>query len=336
MGMTCAGAIAETQKQIETVFHFPLNDPSIHHSLGMIQKEYSNISSNGIEIKMVNKLWTEQSYKINKSFVKKVKKDYSSAIDKVDFVNKPEDSRKRINSYIEQQTNGRIKDLLPDESINPLVRLVLTNAIYFKGDWSLKFDPKRTQEADFFISPEKKIKCKMMSLTWNFKFAERDDYKVIELPYKGENLSMIVLLPNEGIAIETFQKKLSYDFLQNMTEGLVGKEVWVKLPRFKSTSSYSLKSNLIGMGMPNPFSNNANFSNISPKDDLKIFDVYHKAFIEVNEQGTEAAAATAVVVGLKSVMLSYEFFANRPFIYYIKDTKSGLILFMGRLSNPTL
>jgi len=336
MGMTSVGAAEETQRQIETVFYFPHNDSNLHASLGKIQNNLSNLSANGIEVRMVNKLWAEKTYKINKSFLKRLSKDYSSKVDLVDFVNQPDNTRETINREISKQTNNKITDLLPSGSINPLVRLVLTNAIYFKGDWKVQFEQKKTKDANFFTAAEKKVSCKMMSLNGNFMFAEGSDYQALELPYKGENLTMLIILPNEGVSIDAFQKKVSYAFFDDVVKNLSKDELLVMLPRFKSTTSYQLKPVLSEMGMPVAFTNNANFSNISPKNDLKIYDVYHNAFVEVNERGTEAAAATAVVIGVKSVMRSYKFEANRPFIYFIRDSKTGLILFMGRLSNPTL
>lgn len=336
MGMTCVGAKDETQTQIEKVFHFPHDSKNFHSELGDIQKRYNSLSAKGVEISMVNKLWAEKTYKINKPYIKQVKKNYSSSIELVDFIQQPESARSKINSYISDQTKNRINELLPVGSINSLARLVLTNAIYFKGDWQTQFVSKKTKEADFFISSEKKEPCQMMSTNGNFKLFEENDYQALELPYKGDNLSMLIILPTEGIDIKAFQKNLQYSTLKDIVAGLSKQEVWVLLPRFKSTTGYQLKPILTDMGMPIPFSNEANFTKISSKNDLKIFDVYHKAFVEVNEKGTEAAAATAVVIGVKSVMRSFKFEANRPFIYVIRDTKTGIVLFMGRLSNPSL
>lgn len=335
LGMTYAGANSETQSQIEKVFHFPHGDKKIHAQLGNIQKKFSGLSSDGIEVSMVNKLWAEKTYKINNNYSKQLKKDYSAAIELVDFIKQPESARSKINNFIADQTKNKITELLPSGSINSLARLVLTNAIYFKGNWQNQFDSKKTKEADFFVAPLKKASCQMMSQTGSFKFCEGDGFQTLELPYKGESLSMLIILPEEGINIDQFQKKLSFDKLNSIQEELSNHEVWVLFPRFKSSTGYQLKPLLTEMGMPVPFSNDADFSVINSKKDLKIFDIFHKAFIEVNEKGTEAAAATAVVIGIKSVQRSFKFEANRPFIYLIRDTKSGIILFMGKLSNPS-
>jgi len=279
IGMTSAGAKDVTLNQIEKVFHFPHNDISIHKMLGKFQKQYQNLSSDGVEVSMVNKLWAEKTFKINKNYCKQITKDYSSTIELIDFIQQPDNARIKINSVISDQTKKRIIDLLPDGSINSMVRLIITNAIYFKGNWQTQFDSKKTKDADFFITPEKKVVCQMMSVKGKFKFFEGNNYSALELPYKGESLSMLIILPSEGTKLDSFQKGLTYNTLKEIEEGISSNEVWVLLPRFKSSTGYQLKPILSEMGMPNPFSNDANFSIISPKNDLKIFDIYHKAFV---------------------------------------------------------
>jgi len=234
---------------------------------------------------------------------------------------------------VERKTNDKIKDLIKPGVLDALTRLVLTNAIYFKGDWAIQFDRGKTKDAPFMISADKKVNVPMMYLKENFKYWADKDLQVIELPYKGEHLSMIVLLPREVDSLSELEKKLTLENLNSWLQKLRKQEMMVYLPKFKMTSGFELAEILAAMGMPAAFFG-ADFSGMNGRKDLSISNVIHKAFVEVNEEGTEAAAATAVIMERVAMSIEPVFRADHPFVFIIKDNRSGSILFMGRVSNP--
>jgi len=334
MGMTYAGAKGVTQEQIAKIFHFAANTDKFHIQLGNTIKQI-NSKAGKIELRVVNNLWAEKTYPLTKTYPKLMTTAYMAAIKPMDFINKFEESRLSINANILKTTNEKIKDLLPPNSLNTLTRLVLTNAIYFKGDWKIMFKKELTSDRDFFITPQKSIKCSMMSVKSEFNYYEDSKLKALELPYAGNNFSMIVILPNSNNPLDEITKMLTNDLLADIQRELGKQEVTISIPKFKLSNGYQLKELLSTLGMPQPFTDDANFTGMTTVNNLKISDVFHKAFIEVNEQGTEAAAATAVVVATKSIQRVQSFIANRPFLFLIKEKSTGTILFMGRVVDPT-
>jgi len=234
---------------------------------------------------------------------------------------------------VETQTKNKIKDLIPLGAIDDYTRLVLTNAVYFKGDWVLKFDKKKTKEADFKVSPEKTVKVQMMSLTGDkakFNYAETEQLQILEMPYEGDELSMLVILPKENLeSIDINNKKL--DELRGM---LSERKISVYMPKFKFETKYFMSDDLKEMGMPTAFTSLADFSGMTGKKDLFISKVIHQAFVEVNEEGTEAAAATAVIMAKSIAFKSNIFIADHPFMFIIQQKATGNILFMGRVVDP--
>ncbi|MEA3230052.1 MAG: serpin family protein, partial [archaeon] len=260
---------------------------------------------------------------------------YGGKATNMDFKEDSEGSRMIINGWVEAQTNDRIKDLIPPGVIDSMTRLVLTNAVYFKGDWILKFDESRTREADFRVTKEKTVKAQMMSLTGEkaiFNYAETEDIRILELPYKGSELSMLILLPKED-DLGALEHLLNTESLNRWKSMLREKKIDVYMPRFKFETKYFMAEDLKDMGMPSAFSSAADFSAMTGKRDLYISQVIHQAFVEVNEEGTEAAAATAVVMKVKAVM-SDIFRADHPFIFIIQEKDTGNILFLGRVADP--
>jgi len=334
MGMTYAGAKGVTQEQICQVFHFAANNDKFHIQLGNTIKQI-NSKAGAIQLKVVNNLWAEKTYPFTKPYTKLMSTAYLATIKPMDFINKFEESRLLINANILKTTNEKIKDLLPPNSLNSLTKLVLTNAIYFKGDWKIMFKKELTSERDFFIAPQKAIKCSMMSVKSEFNYYEDSKLKAMELAYAGNNFSMIVILPNSNNPLDEITKMLTNDLLADIQRELGKQEVTISIPKFKLSNGYQLKELLSTLGMPQPFTDDANFTGMTTVNNLKISDVFHKAFIEVNEQGTEAAAATAVVVATKSIQRVQSFIANRPFLFLIKEKSTGTILFMGRVVDPT-
>jgi hypothetical protein len=267
------------------------------------------------------------------------KENYGAGLREVDFVNaaEREQARKTINSWVEKETKEKIKDLIPQGVLDALTRLVLTNAIYFKGDWALEFDKKQTTDAPFKISADKEVTVPLMYQKGDFKYAQEDGLQIIELPYKGDELSMVVLLPAEVDGLAELEKSLTPKDLNRWSTLLRKREVYVYLPKFKMTTGpLELGGVLKAMGMKDAFSlPPADFSGMTGSRDLFISNVLHKAFVAVDEKGTEAAAATAVVVTLTAELAASPVFrADHPFVFVIKDNRSGSILFMGRLTNP--
>jgi serpin B len=332
-GMVALGARGETQKQLDATFHFQPNT-SFHSELGKLQQKILKSAGDSVEICIANRAWIEKSYRVLSKYSKSLRRSYNAKIYTTDFIGNFEGSRLLINKTIQADTKDYIKDLLPQGSLDEMTRLVLTNAIYFKGKWEVSFDPKRTSARDFTLSSGEKVKCPTMLADDKFGYYVGTSYQALELNYRGSKLSLLILLPNEDTPMADFEKNLSLKLYQQAVAGLNPEKVTVLLPKFTIETSLSLKQTLSDMGMPIAFSNEANFSGISGKNDLKISDAFHKAYIEVSEEGTTAAAATAVVVAIKSMLPANTFVANRPFVYILRHKDTGAILFMGKVENP--
>jgi len=253
----------------------------------------------------------------------------------VNFATDAEGARKTINAWVEKQTRDKIKDLIQPGVLDSLTRLVLTNAIYFKGDWASPFKKDGTKDGDFFAADGQKVAAPMMHQTGHFGYLDGGELQALEMPYKGDALSMVVLLPKAKDGLPALEKKLSATSAVVWIAGLRKQQVQVAMPRFTTTAEFMLKETLSAMGMTDAFSDRADFSGMDGVKDLFISAVIHKAFVDVNEEGTEAAAATAVV--MKSTGMPappVEFRADHPFVFLIRDTRSGCILFVGRMANP--
>jgi serpin B len=254
----------------------------------------------------------------------------------LDFAADPESSRDTINNWISDQTEGRIKDLIPRGALDKLTRLVLTNAIYFNAAWATPFEKSQTQDGPFHLQSGGQVTVPMMRQTKSFGYAEGQNYQAVELPYDGRELSMVILLPKSG-QFDAFEGALNAGQVNTILKNLKQRQVVLSLPRFKIESEFNLAATLAAMGMPAAFSSEADFSGMDGGKNLFISDVIHKAFVTVDEAGTEAAAATAVVMGLTSVMPEQpvEVTVDRPFVFLIRDVQTGAILFVGRIVNPT-
>jgi serpin B len=295
------------------------------------------------ELAAANALWVDAGMPLRKPFVDGVlSADPKAAFENVDFRNDFEAGRAKINDWTETNTAGRIKDLLAPGVLDELTRLVLTNAVYFKGEWAEKFDSSRTRDADFTLADGRKIKTPLMTGTVGAGYAELDGYSILDLPYAGEKLSLLVILPDEADGLPAIEQKLNLDWLAKGVAGLRKRAVQVALPKFKMEATYSLKQALSEMGMPTAFnSERANLTGLTDSPEasaLYISAVEHKAFVEVNEEGSEAAAATAVVVaygGFSPNPAPAMFIADRPFAFAIRHRESGQLLFLGRFSRPS-
>ncbi len=326
LAMVYGGARGETAAQMESTLHFggsgatPPAFSNLRKKLNAIEKK------NEVQLSVANSLWPQVGYAFLPDYLALTKEFYGSEIKPVDFKTNTEGARKAINHWVEQKTNDRIQDLIPEGMLDASIRLVLANAIYFKGNWAHQFKADRTRPAPFKLTDGTTTNVPTMSQTAKFKLARAEKFQALELPYAGDDLSMIVLLPNRGekfpiLGSETLS---SLDFQEQ--------EVMVQLPRFKIESTFRLSDTLAAMGMPLAFSYQADLSGMDGSHQLFIGAVVHKAFVEVNEEGTEAAAATAI--GIRATSMPPMFEANHPFLFLIRENSSGTILFIGRVANP--
>ena len=289
----------------------------------------------GFRLKVVDAIWGQQGFKFSQPYLDLLAQNYGAGLRLENFVKYPDQSRQTINQWVSDQTEARIKDLLPPGSVTNLTRLVLTNAIYFNAAWQSQFQKTNTKDGQFTLLNGNTVSVPMMSQMKFFNYAEGDNYQVVELPYDGNELSMVILLPKAD-QYPVFESSLNYTQLTNIIQNLKFNEVKITMPKFKIESQFGLKKTLSDLGMPVAFSQGqADFSGIDGAKDLFIRDVVHKSFMNVDETGTEAAAATGVIVGTSAMPTKiYDVTLDHPFIFFIRDIKTGTIIFLGRVMNP--
>jgi serpin B len=341
LAMTYGGARGETAQQMSKALHFEINQKKFHPKFQALSDTLLSRNRRGMEFKIANKLWAEKEFTFLDSYFELTKKYYGAALEKMNFKTAAEAARLAINKWVEDQTNDKIKDLLKPKILSKDTRLVLTNAIYFKGSWANEFDKKNTREGNFLADGEKLVKADFMNkYKSQTKYFENDLVKIIDLPYKGDELSMTILLPQKNKGLPFAEQALNAENFANWVGALRQEEVNISLPKFKMTSDFSLKELLSQLGMPIAFVRGvAEFKGMTGENNLFISAVIHKAFVEVNEEGTEAAAATAVIMDMVDsvqIDLTKEFKADHPFVFMIRDTKTGCILFTGRVIDPTI
>jgi len=337
LAMTYGGARGNTERQMAKVLHFTLPQNKLHPAYGSLIRGLNERGKVGdYKLTVANRLWAQKGYKFLNSFLQLTEKFYGAGLQLLDFQNALEKSRITINTWIEKKTNGKIKDLIKPGAVNKMTRLVLTNAVYFKGEWQDKFMKESTTKADFHVSSKKKIKVNMMRNVAHFKYTKCKGFKVLEMPYKGRDISMIVFLPDKIDGVNSLEKSMTAGNIDKCISKLKYARVRLSFPKFKATSSFLLGRTLKGMGMTLPFSDKADFSGMTKQETVFISEVIHKTYVKVDEAGTEAAAATAVVMaGSAAPSKEPEVFnANHPFVFMIRDNKSGSILFMGRVMKP--
>lgn len=336
LAMTYEGARGQTAEEMASVLHFPENDTTRRNSYAYI---YNQINKEDKEyaLNTANSVWAQEDYSFLEEYFMILEQYYAAMATNLNFIGDPDGSRKTINDWVEEQTNDKIKDLIPQGYINVMTRLVLTNAIYFKGDWVKQFDEENTMEQDFRVSPENTVKVPMMSMNGEtFNYTETEDLQILELPYDGEELSMLILLPKEE-GLDTVEASINADELREWGSDLVEEKIDLHMPKFTFETKYFMRDILIEMGMSTAFSSaEADFSGMDGTKNLFIGHVIHQAFVEVNEEGTEAAAATSVGMELTSAPPANTLFrADHPFIFLIQERGSGNILFMGRMADPS-
>ena len=337
LAMTNAGARGETANQMEKTLHFDLAAMKLNPGFSELMKKF-NASGKSYQLSVANALWEQQGTEFCPEFVELTKKYYDAGLMKVDYINQTEQARLTINNWVEDKTNHKIIELIKPGILNPLTRLVLTNAIYFKGRWELQFKAEQTKQAPFDVSANVKPNVPLMYQLGKFKYAKTDQLQILELPYSGGEIAMDILLPNPKSDLIKLESNLQSANFGSWLAKMSMQKVEVTLPRFKLEKDLSLGNQLQNLGMRDAFDENAaDFSGMS-KTFLYISKVLHKAFVEVNEEGTEAAAATAVIMDTKSVDIDEPviFRADHPFFFVIRDIDSGSILFMGRMADPKL
>jgi len=337
LAMTFEGSSNKTRTQMAGVLHLDMPDAVRQSGFSALLAETSAGPGKHYKLDVANALWGQKGYIFEAPFLKATGKYYGGALKSVDFADNTEGARVEINTWVEDHTAKMIRDLIPQGAINPQTPLVLTNAIYFKGTWASQFKLIFTKDEPFNVSKTVKVQTPMMKQSGHFRFIKENGVAAIELPYADDDLSMIAILPDGDI--DKMGESLSLEKIQQLGVDMFSQDVDVYLPRFKMEASYGLGPILSEMGMPDAFSErDADFSGMTGRPNLYISKVIHKARVEVNEEGSEAAAATAVIMAPKSyhVEVKEVFRADRPFLFIIVHNKTGAILFMGRLSNPLL
>lgn len=350
LAMAYAGARGQTEAEMAEALHFTLPQDRLHAAFNALDLDLASRShvivpnpegqeeeQIAFQLNIANAAWAQEGYPFLPAYLDMLAKNYGAGMRLLDFGQDPEGSRQTINQWVSQETRERIEDLLPPGSITPLTRMVLTNAIYFKAAWEHAFSEAQTRDGDFFLADGDTITLPMMHQTETLRHGSDTDYQAVELPYQRGLASMVILLPAEGRFSE-FEAGLSVEGLQAIVSGLQRKEVILTMPRFQFESpSISLVQALAKLGMASAFQS-ADFSGMDGTRDLYISDVIHKAFVAVDEEGTEAAAATAVIMELTAKAgepEQVEMTIDRPFLFLIRDRITGTVFFVGRVLNPS-
>ena len=344
LAMTYSGAAGETAKEMARTLHYPLAADKLGPVYSALINTWNHPTESGrsqdkraaFELIVANRLWGGKNFGFKTGFLALVKQNYGASVGELDFT-KTDKSCRIINDWVAQQTKDKIKNLITKEALNERTRLVLTNAIYFKSSWAAKFDEADTRDVPFKLTSRMSVDVPMMIQQENFGYMENDDLQLLELSFNGYALSMVVLLPKPGREADA-QKSLTSASLDQWLKALKPSLVKVTLPKFKFSGEFMLADTLKAMGMADAFTNGADFSGMTEKEQLFISQVIHKAFVDVDENGTEAAAATAVTMVAPTAALVRPnpkvFNADHPFVFLIRHNSTGQILFMGRLANP--
>ena len=339
LGMTYAGAVGDTEKQMGSALHFTLPQGQLHPAFNQLALDLASRGQNAqgtngksFALNIANALWGQQDFTIQPAFLKILAQNYGTGMNLLDFKNSPEPSRVTINNWVSDQTNNRIKDLLPQGSITPATRFVLTNAIYFDAAWQNPFAKESTSNGNFNLLNSSTVSVPMMNHEGSYSYVKGSGYQAVELPYSGNEVAMDIIVPDAG-QFNTFESGMTADSISGIIGSLKSSFMVLALPKFQFDSSFSLKQALSALGMPVAFTDKADFSGITGQPNLIISDVVHKAFVAVDEEGTEAAAATGVIM-VGAAMPANSLTVDRPFVFLIRDIQTGAIIFIGRVLNP--
>ena len=348
LAMTYAGARGETEAEMADALHIILSQEKLHPAFNALDQELAQRGdgaegkdtadgqdAEGFRLNIANAIWGQEDYQFLDTFLDVLAQNYGAGLRALDFAGSPEESRVVINDWVSEQTEGKIEDLIPQGGIDGLTRLVLTNAIYFNAAWANPFEEAATGEGTFILLDGREVSVPMMRQSESLGYAEGAGYQAVELPYDGGEMSMVIVVPEEG-EFEAFEDSLDPGQVEAIIEHLGRRQVALTMPKFEFDARFSLKEALAALGMPQAFSEVADFSGMTGEKDLLISDVFHKAFVSVDEAGTEAAAATAVVMKLTSAAPDpVEVNVDHPFLFLIRDVETGAILFVGRVVDPS-
>jgi serpin B len=337
LAMTYAGARGQTADEMARALHFTLGPERLHPAFAdLLHDLHADARTKAYQLHVANALWAQKGHPFLPEYVRLVHDAYGAGLEEVDFAHTAEQARRTINAWVEKQTNDKIRDLFAEGTLKPDDRLVLTNAIYFKGDWASPFSKRGTHDAFFHLGNGGTVSVPLMAQTAKFGYAEGDGFQVLELPYAGKDLSMVVFLPKKADGLADLERRLTEEHVRTALTRLRPDEVHVFLPKFKMTAELNLGETLQTMGLKQAFTASADFSGMDGQRDLFLSAVVHKAYVDVNEEGTEAAAATGITITRMAARVSPVFRADHPFVFLIRDTRSGAILFLGRVVNPSV
>lgn len=341
LAMTRAGAAAETARQMDAVLHFGLPPERLHPAFNALDLELASRSQTAsseadpLQLNIANAVWAQQDHPFRREYLDLLALNYGAAVFPADFTTRPEPVRREINRWVGDRTNGRIEDLLAPGALDASTRMVLVNAIYFKADWQTPFDPHDTYEAPFYRLDGSQVQVAMMHNELDLPYGRGENFQAVELPYAGGTAAMTIIVP-ETDQFAVFESAFDVSVLEAILGRMQPTRVLLGLPKFTFSGQFDLSATLSGMGMSAAFDpGQADFSGMDGERDLYISDVIHQAFVAVDEKGTEAAAATAVVMALSAAMpegIPLEI--NRPFLFVIRDVPTGQILFVGRVLDP--
>ena len=344
MAMTYAGARGETAAQMAEVMRYTLAQDALHPAFNALDQELASRKidpqagmGKGFQLNIANSLWGQKDYAFRQEFLDRLAMNYGAGMRLVDYLHDTERARLKINAWVSDQTEEKIQDLIPQGALNMETRLVLANAIYFNAAWARPFEELNTKEQLFTTLDGSEVSTSLMNQTETFRYASGAGWQAAELPYEGHQMSMVILLP-EREGFTDFEAGLDEGQLQTILDEMSSVKVDLYLPKFTTESEFALSKTLRAMGMLDAFSMAADFSGMTDTDELFISEVLHKAFVDVDEEGTEAAAATAVIMEAKAMPAIEKPVVMRvdhPFIFLIRD-KTGTILFAGRVMNPTM
>jgi serpin B len=342
LAMTYAGARGETEAQVAEALHFDLAQEQLHPAFEALAQilasrgeDAENKEGEPFRLNVANALWGQEGYPFLPAFLAVVDQHYGGGLRSVDFVGAPEQARQTINGWVEDETEDRIQELIPAGHIDTLTRLVLTNAIYFNAAWAEPFEPEMTEDGPFELLDGDEVYVSLMRQTTSMPYYAGEGYQVVELFYDGRELSMIILLPEQG-GLEDLEGNLDAAELASIVQSLDYQQVALTMPRFEFDAEFSLKDALSALGMAQAFSDAADFSGMTGNRELFISEVVHKAFVSVDEAGTEAAAATAVMMKLGAAPAEpIQVTLDHPFLFLVRDVQTGTILFLGRVVDPS-
>ncbi len=335
LAMTYVGASGETRDEMAKIMRFDPDQQRFHPAYGAYMAALKELAADNVDLNIANSLWAHENYHFLETFFETVNRYYHSEVFQVDFMQDREQIRQDINQWVYDETREKIEDLIAPNVLTPDTRLVLVNAIHFWGSWLKEFDKDRTRPDNFRLRGRQTVRADFMHRVDTLPYFADDMMQVLEIPYAGGDFSMLLVLPAEGIDIEETERKMDAEFYAGLIGQLSDKALHIYIPRFEAETKLNLEDLLVEMGMVKPFSRDADFSGMTGDRELNIDQVIHQAVIEVNEEGTEAAAATAVVIVRTAVPEQPTVFrANRPFLFFVKDNVNQSILFNGRVMRP--